>query len=65
MVVFKTHTMELEFDRYFKHMVSYRGMQSGLPVFLVGEFGTFEMFIQNYCLVKPDFSCFSSYKHQQ
>ena len=30
-----------------EHMVSYQGMQSGLPVFLNGEFGTIEIFLQN------------------
>ena len=35
----------------------YQGMQSGLPVFLVGEFDTFEIFMQTW-LAKPDFSYF-------
>ena len=29
---------KFEFDRHLEHMVSYHGMQSGLLVFLVGEF---------------------------
>ena len=37
-------------------MVSYQGMQSGVPVYFVGEFGTFDILMQNDCLVKPDFS---------
>ena len=65
MFLFKTYSPEFEFDRHLKYMVSYQGMQSGLPVFLVGEFGTFEIFIQNDCLEKPDFSYFSNYKHQK
>ena len=41
-------------------------MQSGLPVFVVGKFGNFEIFFcKNDCLVKPDFSYFSNYKHQK
>ena len=36
-------------------MASYQGMQSGLPVFLVGEFGTFEIFMHNEHLERPDF----------
>ena len=39
-------------------MVSFQGMQSGLPVFVVGEFRAFEIFIQNHCFTKPDFSYF-------
>ena len=46
MLLFKMYTLEFEFDRHLKHMVSYQGMQSGLPVFLVGELGTFEIFTQ-------------------
>ena len=41
MLHFKTLTLEFEFDRHLEHMFSCQGMQSGLPVFLVGEFGTF------------------------
>ena len=40
MLLFKTYTLEFEFDIHLKHMVSYQGVQSGLPVFLVAEFGT-------------------------
>ena len=46
MLLFKTYTLELESDRHLEHMVSYQGMQSGRPVFLVGEFGAFETFVQ-------------------
>ena len=46
MLLFQTYTLEFEFDRHLEHMVSYQGMQSGFPVFLVGEFGTFEIFMQ-------------------
>ena len=46
LLLFKTYTLEFEFDRHLEHMVSYQGMQSGLPVFLVGEFGTLEIFMQ-------------------
>ena len=42
----KVHTHEFEFDRHLEHMFSYQGMQSELPGFLVGEFGTFEIFTQ-------------------
>ena len=56
----KTCTPEFEFDRHLKYMVSYQGMQSGLPVFVVDEFGTLEIFIQNDCFGKPDFSYFSN-----
>ena len=62
MLLFKTYTVELEFDRPLEHMVSYQRMQSGIQVFLVG---TFEIFMQNDCLVKPDFSYFSNYKHKK
>ena len=50
MLLFKSYTLESEFDRYLEHKVSYQGMQSGLPVLLVSEFGTFEIFCQNDCL---------------
>ena len=42
----KTFTLEFKFDRHFEHMFSCQRMQSGLPVFLVGEFGIFETFLQ-------------------
>ena len=64
MFLSKTPTLEFEFDRHLEHMVNYQGMQTGLPVFLVGEFGTFEIFMQK-CLGKPDFSYFYNYKHQK
>ena len=41
-------------------MVSYQGMQSGLPVLVVGAFGTSETFYKNDCLVRPDSSHFST-----
>ena len=62
MLLFKTYTLELGFDRHPEHMVSY---QSELPVFVVGEFGIFEIFIQNHCFAKPDFSYFSKRKRQK
>ena len=46
-------------------MFSYQGIQSGLPVFLVGEFCTFEMFGKNDCLEKPAFLYLSNYKHKK
>ena len=46
MLLFKMFTLEFEFNRHLELMVSYQGMQSGLPVFLVGEFGTFKIFMQ-------------------
>ena len=46
MLLFKMYTLEFEFDRHLKHMVSYQRMQSELPMFLLGEFGTFEIFMQ-------------------
>ena len=36
-------------NRHLDHMVSYQGKQSGLPVFVVGEFSDFEIFMQNDC----------------
>ena len=36
MLLFKTNTLEFEFDRYPEHMISYQGVQGGLPVFLAG-----------------------------
>ena len=46
-------------------MFSYQGMQSGLRMFIVGEFGAFEILLKNDCLEKPDFSYFSNYKHKK
>ena len=51
LLLFKTFTLEFEFDRHLEHMFSYQGMQSKLLVFLVGEFGTFVIFCKNDCLV--------------
>ena len=45
-LLFKTFTLEFAFDRHLEHMSNYHGMQSGLPVFLVGELGTFVGFSQ-------------------
>ena len=39
MLLYKMYTLEFEFGRHLEHIVSYQGMQSGLSVFLVGEFG--------------------------
>ena len=53
------------FDRHIKHMVRYQGMQSGLPVFLVGEFDAVEIFMQNDRFAKPiRLSYFSNSKRQ-
>ena len=49
-----------EFDRHLEHMVSYQGMQSRLPVFAVGEFDAFEIFVQNDCFANHVFSYFSN-----
>ena len=65
MLLFKMYTLEFEFDRHLEHMVNYQGMQSGLPVFLFCEFGDFEIFMQNDCFAKPDFSYFSNWKRQK
>ena len=65
MLLFKVYTLKFEFHRHLEHMVSYQGMQSGLPVCLLRKLGTFEIFMLNDCLVKPDFSYFSNYKHQK
>ena len=46
MLLFKSCTMEFEFDKHLEHMVGYLRKDSGLPVFLVGESGTFEIFVQ-------------------
>ena len=64
MLLFKTYTLEFEFDRLLELMVSYQGTQSVLAVFLVGEFGTFEILCKSDCFVKPDFSYFSNRKHK-
>ena len=66
MLLFKTYTLGYEFDRQLEHMVRHKGTQSWLAVFLVGEFGTFSRYLcKNDCLVKPDFSNFSNYKHEK
>ena len=58
MFLFKTYTLEFEFDRHLKRMVSYQGM------LLVGEFGAFEIFMKNVCSAKPDSSYFPNKKHK-
>ena len=45
LLLFKTFTLEFQFDKHLEHMFSYQGKQSGLPVFLVGELGIFEIFL--------------------
>ena len=44
LLLFKTFTLEFELDRHLEHMFSYQGMQSGLSVFLIFDFGTFVIF---------------------
>ena len=46
MLLFKTYTPKFEFGGHLEHMVSSQGMESGIPVFLVGKFGTFEIFLK-------------------
>ena len=58
-------TFRLEFERHLEHMVSYQRMQIGLSVFLVGQFGAFEIIMQNNCSAKSDFSYFSNWKRQK
>ena len=55
------YTLECDFDRHLDHMVSYQEMQSGLLMFLVGEFGISRFLLKNDCLEKTDFSYFSDY----
>ena len=44
MPLFRTYTLKFEFRRHLEHMVSYHGMQRGrVPMFVAGEFGTFEI----------------------
>ena len=57
----KTFALEVEFDRRLEHMFSYQRMRTGIPVFPVGEFGTFVVFCKIDCSEKPDFSYFSNY----
>ena len=52
MLLFKTYTLDFEFDRHLEHMVRYQGMQSRLTMFLVGEFGAFQIFMQTDCFAK-------------
>ena len=55
LLLFKTVTLEFELDRHMEHIFSYQGMQSGLFVFLICDFGTFVIFLQkNDCLAKHD-----------
>ena len=55
---------QFKFDIHLELMVSYQGLQSGLPMFVVGEFGTFQTFPKiNDCLIRFDFSYFSNSKH--
>ena len=61
MLLFKTYTLEFEFDGHLEHMVSYHRMQNGLPVFVVGEFGTLEIFGNNDCFLRLYSSYFSNY----
>ena len=60
--LFKTFTLEFEFDRHLEHMFGHQGMQTGCPVFLAGDF---EIFCENDFLKKPDFSCFSNHKNKK
>ena len=65
MLLFKAYTLEFEFDKHLVHMVSYQLMQCGLPVFFLLVNSTLQRFLsKNDCSVKPDFSYFSNYKHQ-
>ena len=46
MLLFKMYMVEFEFDRHLEHIISYQRMQSWVSVFLIVEFGTFEIFMQ-------------------
>ena len=63
--LFRTYTLEFEFDRQLEHMVSYQGVLSGLSLFLVGEFGTFEILCKKWLFGRAYCSNFSNYKHQK
>ena len=41
--------------RHLEHMVNYQGMHCGLPVFVIGEFDAFEIFMQNEYFAKSQF----------
>ena len=45
MFLFKSYTLEFEFAIHLELMVSYHGLQSELPVFVGGEFGTIGIFL--------------------
>ena len=64
MLLFKTYTLEFEFDRHLEHMVSYQGTWSGLLCYFLINSTFWGSFCKNDCLVKPDFSYFSNYKHE-
>ena len=46
MFLFKSYTLEFKVDIRLELMVGYQGLQSGLPVFVVSEISTFEIFLQ-------------------
>ena len=58
MLLFKTYIQEFVLDRHLEHMFNYQGIQSVLPVFLVGEFGTFKIFMQKWLFGKAWFFIF-------
>ena len=64
MLLFKRSILEFSFDRHLEHIVSYQDAE-WLSVFLVGEFGALEIFMQNDCFAKPDFSYLFNWKRQK
>ena len=49
MLLFKTYTLEFEFDRHLKHMISYQEMQSGFPYFLLVNSALSRFLCKNDC----------------
>ena len=64
MLLFKTYMLEFEFDRHLEYMVSYQGIKMGFPWCVFVNSGVSGFLCKNDCLVKPDFSYFSSYKQK-
>ena len=55
MLLFKTYTLEFEFDRHLEHMVICQGFQS-VSCWWIQHFRDF--YAKNDCLIKPDFFIF-------
>ena len=65
-LIFKIKTCATSFfEMFFSTLLAIRECRVGFPCFLLVNLALSRFLCKNHCLVKPDFSHFSKYKHKQ